>query len=425
MMRHGKPGIRGRLVPVALIVALALSGAAAPAALAADPIKIGFGMALTGALAGNGKAALIAMQMWQEDVNKKGGLLGRKVELIYYDDQTKPATVPGIYTKLLDVDKVDLVVSGYGTNVIAPAMPIVIERKLVFISLFGMAVNEKFNYPYYFGIMPTGPEPLTDWSKGFFEVAMKQNPKPKTVAIAAADSEFAQNAAAGARQNAKKHGLRVVYDKAYPPPTADFTPITRAIQAANPDLVYVAAYPPDAAGMVRAAHEIGLKPKMFGGGLVGPQYASLEKALGPMLNGIVNYHFFVPEPTLKFAGIDAFLKTYQERAKTAGVDALGYYLPPYAYAYLQILGQAVEGTKSLDQKKIGEYIRGHEFDTVAGKVKFAPNGEWAKTRVLMVQYTNIEGNDLKSFEGPGHRVIVYPEEWKSGAVVYPYEKAKR
>jgi branched-chain amino acid transport system substrate-binding protein len=410
---------------MALTGAILVGTVGVSVAPAADPIKIGFGMALTGALAGNGKAALIAMQMWQEDVNKKGGLLGRRVELVYYDDQTKPATVPGIYTKLLDVDKVDLVVSGYGTNVIAPAMPIVIERKLAFIGLFGMAVNEKFSYPYYFGIMPTGPDPATDWSRGFFEVAMKQSPRPKTIALAAADSEFAQNAVAGARKNAQKFGLRIVYDKAYPPPTADFTPIVRAIQATNPDLVYVASYPPDSAGMVRAAHEIGLKPKMFGGGMVGLQYASLQTALGPMLNGITNYDFWAPEPSLKFPGIEEFLKRYQQKAKGAGVDPLGFYLPPFAYAYLEIMGQAVEATKGTDQKKIGEYIRSHEFNTVVGKVKFAPNGEWAKTRVLMVQFQNIEGNDLGQFAVAGRRAIAYPEEWKTGTFIYPYEKAKR
>jgi branched-chain amino acid transport system substrate-binding protein len=414
-----------RLVAAGLAVTLALPVAGGPAASAAEPIRIGFGMALTGGLAGNGKAALLAMQIWAEDVNKKGGLLGRKVELIHYDDQTKPATVPGIYTKLIDVDKVDLVVSGYGTNLIAPAMPIVMERKLAFMGLFGLAVNEKFNYPYYFGIMPAGPEPKTDWSRGFFEIAQKQNPKPRTIAIVGADAEFAQNAVAGARENAKKYGLRIVYDKAYPPATADFTPIARAIQATNPDIVYVGSYPPDSTGMIRAAHEVGLKPKMFGGGMVGLQYASLMTALGPMLNGIVNYDFWVPEPTLKFPGIEEFLRKYQDRAKDAGVDPLGHYLPPWGYAYLQVLGQAVEATKGLDQKKIGEYIRAHEFDTVVGKIKFAPNGEWARSRALMIQFQNIEGNDLKQFAEPGHRVVVYPDDWKSGNVIYPYAKARR
>ncbi len=414
-----------RLVAAGLAVTLALPVVGGPAASAAEPIRIGFGMALTGGLAGNGKAALLAMQIWADDVNKKGGLLGRKVELIHYDDQTKPATVPGIYTKLIDVDKVDLVVSGYGTNLIAPAMPIVMERKLTFMGLFGLAVNEKFNYPYYFGIMPAGPEPKTDWSRGFFEIAQKQNPKPRTIAIVGADAEFAQNAVAGARENAKKYGFRIVYDKAYPPATADFTPIARAIQATNPDIVYVGSYPPDSAGMIRAAHEVGLKPKMFGGGMVGLQYASLMTALGPMLNGIVNYDFWVPEPTLKFPGIEEFLQKYQDRAKDAGVDPLGHYLPPWGYAYLQVLGQAVEATKGLDQKKIGEYIRAHEFDTVVGKVKFAPNGEWSRSRALMIQFQNIEGNDLKQFAEAGRRVVVYPDDWKSGNVIYPYAKARR
>src|SRR5713226_9785754 len=105
-----------------IIGAFGLAGTGAFVARAADPIKIGFGMALTGGLSANGKPALLAIQIWKDDVNKKGGLLGRPVELVFYDDQTNPATVPGIYTKLLDVDRVDLVISGYGTNLIAPLM---------------------------------------------------------------------------------------------------------------------------------------------------------------------------------------------------------------------------------------------------------------------------------------------------------------
>src|SRR5437763_15477694 len=123
--------------------------AARPAA-AQQPLKIGFGMSRTGPLAGNGKAAPIAMEIWREDVNARGGILGRKVEFVYYDDQTKPSTVPSIYNTLLDVDKVDLLVSGYGTNVIAPAMPIVMQRNMAFMALFGLNVNSKFNYDRYF-----------------------------------------------------------------------------------------------------------------------------------------------------------------------------------------------------------------------------------------------------------------------------------
>ena len=386
------------------------------------PIKIGFSMALTGGLAGAGKAALIGMEIWRDDVNKKGGLLSRPVEFVYYDDATQPANVPGIYTKLLDVDKVDLVVSSYGTNEIAPAMPIVMRKKLTFPSLFGLAVNDEFKYDRYFQIMPAGPEPKTDWSKGFFELALQQKPQPKTVAIVAADAEFALNAAAGARTNANKMGFQIVYDKTYPPSTTDFTPIVRAIQAANPDIVYVGSYPPDSTGMVKAANEVGLKAKLFGGGMVGLQFAAIQKNLGPLLNGVVNYDFWVPEPTLNFPGVKEFLAKYQEAAKGKGVDPLGHYLPPYAYAYLEVLGQSVVAVKSLDQAKIAAHMHKTTFDTVVGKVKFGKNGEWAKSRVLMVQFRDVQKDNLEQFAGPGKRVVLYPKEWKSGEIVYPYKQ---
>src|ERR671924_1379144 len=164
---------------------------------AADPITIGFGMALTGPLAANGKMSLLAMKIWEEDVNAKGGLNGRPVKLIYYDDQSNPSTVPGIYTKLLDVDKVDFAVSPYASTQIAPAMPIMIAKKRLFVSLFGTGINDEFNYDKYFSMLPTGPTPKPTFTKGFFEVAMAQNPKPTSVAIIAADSEFARNALDG------------------------------------------------------------------------------------------------------------------------------------------------------------------------------------------------------------------------------------
>src|SRR2546423_9197944 len=165
-----------RRVLGALFIALALCGAA----LAQQPLKIGFGMSLTGPLAGNGKAALIAMEIWRDDVNAKGGILGRKVEFVYYDDQTSPATVPGIYTKLLDVDKVDLVVSGYGTNVIAPAMPIIMQRNLTFMTLFGLNVNSKFNYDRYFQIMPAAPHPAGGRSPRAFHATGRLHPHAPT-----------------------------------------------------------------------------------------------------------------------------------------------------------------------------------------------------------------------------------------------------
>ncbi|HEX3883500.1 MAG TPA: amino acid ABC transporter substrate-binding protein [Stellaceae bacterium] len=401
-------------------------GEAQAQAPSGEPIKIGFGMALTGGLAGAGKQALLAIQIWGDEVNAKGGIMGRPVKLIYYDDQSNPATVPGLFTKLLDIDKVDIVVGDYGTNLLAPAMPIVIQHKMTFFGLFGLDVNREFHYDRYFSMVPTGgPDPSASFSTGFFEIAAAQNPKPKTVAIVAADAEFPKNASDGARRNAKKAGLEIVYDKTYPPTTTDFSPIIRAINAANPDIVFSASYPPDAVGMVRAANEIGLNAKLFGGGLVGLQYANFKKQLGPQLNGIVDYDFWEPAPTLKFAGVDDFLKKYQEKASGAGVDPLGYYLAPFAYANMQVVQQTIEGAKSLDQEKLAAFARSNTFKTIEGDIKYGPNGEWAEPRVLTVQYHGVQGDDLAQWQNDSRQTILWPKEYATGKMNYPYADAKK
>jgi len=423
MMRTPSVRILGLIATV--VVTLGLTASTPFVARAQAPLKIGFGMAMTGGLSANGKPALLALQIWKDDVNKKGGLLGRQVELVYYDDQTNPATVPGLYTKLLDVDKVDLVISGYGTNLIAPLMPIAMERKLTIIGMFGLANNEKYQYPNYFQIQPAGPDPQTSTAIGFFELAAKQNPKPSTVALVGADAEYPQNALVGARDLVKKFGFKTVYDKTYPPSTVDYTPIVRAIKATNPDIVFIASYPPDSVGMLRAVHEVGLQPKIIGGGMVGLMFTTVMTSMGPALNGIVNYDFWAPEPPfLAIAGVKEFLKEYQLRAEKAGVDPLGYYLPPYSYAVGQVLGQAVEATKGTDQQKIADYIRATEFNTIVGKVKFGKNGEWAKGRTLMVQYQKVQGTGIDQFRGPGKKVVLYPDELKSGTIIYPYAAAR-
>ena len=411
---------------LSLAGAVALGAALAAPAPAAEPIKIGTGMALTGGLAASGKAAILAMKIWEDEINAEGGLLGRPVKLIYYDDQSNPATVPGIFTKLLDVDKVDLLCGDYGTNLLAPAMPVVIQHNMTFFALFGLDVNREFHYPRYFAMQPAGgPDPSSAFSKGFFEIVAAQNPKPKTLAIIAADAEFPHNAADGARKNAKDAGLQVVYDKTYPPNTTDYTPIVRAVDATNPDVVFSASYPPDAVGIVRAANEIGIKAKVFGGGLVGLQYAAIKQQLGPQLNGIVNYDFWEPARTLQFHGVLDFLKKYQARAASEGVDPLGYYLPPFAYANLQVLQQAVEATKSLDQAKLAEWLHKNTLHTVIGDIEFNDNGEWKEARVLQVQFHDVKGNDLDQWKTDERQSVLWPAKYETGKAIYPYADAKK
>ena len=417
--------ILARAALLAAAASLVMATGATAQAPSGPPIKIGSSMAMTGGLGPNGKSALLAWKIWEEEVNAKGGLLGRPVKLIYYDDQSTPATVPGIYTKLLDVDKVDLVVGGYATAMLAPAMPVIMQHKKTFIGLLGLAVNSEFHYPNYFVMIPSGPNPKPAFTEGFFQVAMAQNPKPKPVAIVAADQEFSRNASDGARQNAKKFGLKIVYDKTYPPSTTDYAPIVRAIQATNPDIVVVCSYPPDSVGIVRAVNEIGFKPKMIGGGMVGPQNSSMKAQLGALLNGFVNYDFWLPVPKMNFPGVQELMKKYQARAAAEGVDALGYYMAPQAYAQLQVLQQAIEATKSLKDDVLADYIRKNTFHTVLGDVKFGEGGEWAQSRVLQVQFQNVKGNSIDQFKDVKTQVVVSPKDYVSGSVIYPYEKAKQ
>jgi branched-chain amino acid transport system substrate-binding protein len=417
-MRH----IRNALCALAALVSL--WGGAAQAE-DKEPIKIGFSMELTGPFAVVGKTGLLAFKIWEEEVNAKGGLLGRPVKLVYYDDQSNPATVPGIYTKLIDIDKVDLLISSSGTNLVAPAMPVAIQHNRLFFGLFALAANDQFHYPKYFSMLVFGPDPLKTFSQGYFDLASAQAPKPKTLGIVAADAEFQRKAADSARANGKAAGLEVVYDRAYPPTTVDFSPIVRSIQAAQPDLVYVACYPSDSVGFLRAVQELGLKTNMLGGAFAGLASAAVKQQLGAAANGIVNVELWEPVETMTFPGVMEFLKKYQARAPAEGVDPLGYFLPPFAYAELQVLAQAVEATKSLDEEKLAQYMHSHPFQTAVGEVSFGPDGEWNEARPIWVQYHDIKGSDIEQFREPKTVSILAPEKYKSGSLIYPYTKARQ
>ena len=409
---------------VTFVVGMAAAPAPAPAQ-SNQPIKIGFSLALTGPLAPNGKQALLGAKIWQEEINAKDGLLGRKVEFVNYDDQSNPANIPGIYTKLLDVDKVDLVNGPYGTNLVAPAIPIVMQKQKVLIGLFGLDANKEFHYSRYFSMIPAGPNPSLSFTEGYFQVAAEQKPKPQTVALAAEDAEFGRNACGGARENSKTYGFNVIYDKTFPPGTTDFSPIIRALQAAKADLVVLCSYPLSSVGLLQAASELNFAPKMLGGAMVGLQSTVFKEKLKTKLNGIVNYETWVPSPKL-LAPAASFFKIYQERARAEGVDPLGYYLGGWGYAYFQLLGEAVEGAKTLDDAKLAAYLHSHAFTTImADNIKFGENGEWVDSRVLQVQYHGItDAANLETWRGMSYQTVLTPADQKTGDLIYPYDKAK-
>jgi len=401
--------------------ALAFGGFFPEGAHAQPPIRIGLSIAQTGPLSSGGKSGLVALEIWRDDVNARGGLLGRQVELVVYDDQGNPSMTPGIYTKLVDVDKVDLLVAPYGTNPSAPIIPLVKQRDLLLIGNFALDVNSQIRHDKYFNNQPWAS--AKDGAAPYLALCRKLG--AKTIAILAADAEFAQNIAGGIRAGLKDYDLTPVYDQNYPPNTVEFSSMIRAIRAKKPDAVFVASYPSDSTAIIRSVNEIGIGDNvmLFGGGMVGLQYASIMESLGSMLNGVVNYHTWAPEKTMDFPGIRDFLSRYQPRAKQANADSLGFYLPPYNYAVGQILAQAVTATGSLDHKVLAKYLREHEIKTIVGSIRYGPTGEWANPRMIYVQFRGIADKNLDQFRGAGKQVIVAPDAFKTGEVI-PFSQSR-
>ena len=387
---------------------------------APSPIRIGYCLSLTGPLASNSRSARLAHDIWREDVNSRGGLLGRPVVLVCYDDRGDASLVPSIYKRLIDEDEVDLVIGGYGTNSLLPAMPLIMERQRFFVGLMGLGVNNALAYPNYFAMIPTGPDPNAALTEGFFALAAEQRPRPGTVALVSADAEFSRNPILGAKANAETYGFRIVHAATYPLTTENFTPVIDAVAKSDCDLLFLCSYLDDSIGLVRAIHAHPFRPKMVGGGMIGPQNTSVKTTLGPLLNGFVNYEYWAPVPKMMFPGVEEFLSTYRGRAAAAGVDLLGHYMAPLAYAQMQVVAKAVEATGGLDDAVLSAFTRETTFNTVMGEVKFGKNGEWTHPRVLQVQFQSIEGHEADQFKDGSRQVVVAPSAMASGQLIFPY-----
>ncbi len=187
----------------------------------------------------------------------------------------------------------------------------------------------------------------------------------------------------------------------------------------------ICTYPVGTVAMLRAINEVGFTPKLLGGAMVGLQSTAIKLQLGPLLNGVVNYDSWLPTKTLQFAGAAEFLKTYQARAPLEGVDPLGYNLPPFAYADLQVLEQAIRATNSIDDATLAQYLHGNLVKTIIGDIQFGADGEWTQSRMLQVQYRGITSNDISQFKDMDKQVIVSPARYKTGDVIYPYGNARK
>ncbi len=407
------------------LAAMAATSAAMPSAWAQQqkPFKIGLSMPQTGGLAAGGRASQLGLEIWRDDINAKGGLLGRPVELIIYDDKSSATESPAIYAKLLDVDKVDMIFAPYGTVQTAPVLPVAKQRGMVMIGNFAFQVNAKIRHDMWFNVAPWGP--ADSWGNAFLDIGQKAG--GKTLAVLASDQEFSQNVAKAAKDVAISRNIPIVFEQNYPPSTVEFAGIIRSLKAAKPDMVYVTSYPPDTAGILRAVNEIGVgeNVKIFGGGMVGVQFASVMENLGSLLNGVTNFNSWLPEPSMFFEGTKAFFEKYSARAAAAKVDALGYYLAPFGYAQGQLIELAVNGTKSFEQKAIAEYLHTNEMKTIVGPISFAEDGERKESATLMAQFRGVVDKNIEQFRTVGKQTILYPERLKSGELLAPFEAARK
>jgi branched-chain amino acid transport system substrate-binding protein len=295
-------------------------------------------------------------------------------------------------------------------------MPLVMEHEKYFVGLMGLAVNKDLKYDRFFCMIPTGSDPNVALTQGLFEAASQLPKKPQTMAILAADADFSKNPIAGARANAAEHGIDVVSETKYSLATEDYAEVVKAQTESSPDILFLCSYINDSVGLLTAVGQTGIQPMLVGGAMIGPQSSTVQQQLGPLLNGVVNYEYWLPTSAMAFPGVQELISRYQTQARGTQADTLGYYVAPCAYAQLQVVEQAIRGSDGLVDAELADYTHSEVFHTVMGDIRFGPLGEWDQPRVLTVQFQNIGSNDIEQFRSPDARAVVSPGEYSSGSL---------
>jgi branched-chain amino acid transport system substrate-binding protein len=379
---------------VAALVALTLGGTAAQAADTTAPIRVGFSITETGPQAAPAIFNLQGYQLGADYINAHGGILGRKVELVHYDDQGNPSTALQLYQKLITDDKVDLLVSPYQTDLTSAVAPLVTRSKIVMTAVAANTGAFQGQYPYLVQAMTqTGRymEPLLDLaaSKGY-----------KTIALLIQQTQFPSDLGASVKESAKRHGMDVVFEESYPPSTTDFGPLVLKAAAKNADVLIGATYLADAEGIVRAAKAQNVKAKMFGFS-IGPVEPDFGRALGSAADNVFGTTLWYP--TLSTKDNAEFVKSFQ-----AKFGRPPDYHAAVAYASILVLAHAANAAKVLDQEKIREALHKTQMDTVAGHFALSPTGVQLGYTAFLLQWRD------------GKQVLVWPKQAASAAPVVPF-----
>ncbi|GAA2359807.1 amino acid ABC transporter substrate-binding protein [Nonomuraea africana] len=403
-------------VAVLALSSLAISGcggaaqeAAGPAATAAGPVKIGISLPLTGDFSEPGKGIQEGYQVWADMVNAKGGLLGRKVELIFRDDASDPNKVSSDYESLISQDKVNLVFGPFSSRLVIPAAQVAESYDMLFVEPAG-AAKEVFEQGFK-RLFYAAPASASDHYNYLAEyiLALPADKRPKTAAYASLDDPFAMGTAYGLRDKLAAGGIKTVVDEVYPPETTDFAPIAAKIAAAKPDIVVGGTQFEDSVGLVRALQELGSQPKLAAFS-TGPTLAEFPSAVKGAAEHIVSPVGWAVSSG--FPGNDAFVKRYKEMFKTdANEDAAN------GFTVGQIVEAAVNAVKCVEpteecQTKLADHIRQGTFETIVGPLSFDDQGRPEQAHMIQ-QY--IDGKvEIVLPEGSKAQTakLVYPKkEW--------------
>jgi len=381
-----------RLAPVALA---GVMFASLPLPVDAQtPIKIGASMSVTGTYAKPGTYQKQGYDVCIDELNAKGGILGRKVELVIYDDQSTPATAVRLYEKLITEDKVDAVMGPYSSAVSEAVANVTEKYKKVMVAPLAATTSIfKKGRKYIFMVIT----PAENYLDGLIDMAAKRG--LKTVAIINEDTLFPKASAAGTAEAAKKRGMQVVLQEAYPKGNTDFSALLVKIKAANPDVIAAGTYFDDAVAITRQMKELNVNPKMFGLTVGGdlPEFYDLLKQNAEYIYGSTQWDESLPYP-----GQKEFLAAYTKKFK---------HEPSYhaaaGYAGCLIYGEAVKRAGTLDADKVREQLLKMEIKTAFGDYKVEPDGFQVAHKMVMLQWQD------------GKRVVVWPDDLASGKMRYP------
>jgi len=384
--------------PAALAVALALAVGGVVPATAQGPIRIGASLSLTGTYAKLGKNQHEGYQLCEKDLNAKGGLLGRKVQFVVYDDQSMPATAVRLYEKLITEDKVDGVMGPYSSPVTEASVNVTEKYKKVMVaplaattSIFKRPPGQKRNYVF----MVISPAEV--YLEGLIDMGVKRG--LKTVAIVNEDTLFSKAAASGAEDLAKKKGMQVVFKEAYPKGNTDFSALLTKVKAANPDMVAAATYFDDAVALTRQMKELAVNPKMFGVTVGGdlPEFYDTLKQNAEYIYGATQW-----EHTLPYPGNREYFETYK---KDFGHEPS--YHSTAGYAGCLIYAEAVKRANSLDADKVREQLLKLEMRTAFGDYKVDQDGFQVAHKMVTFQWQKEK------------KVVVWPDDLAKGKPLFP------